>query len=106
MPAMQQLRDSGLFAELPPQSNGSVCFQVTEGSSPLRGASIYVIGNESEFHIRIGALENDRFPNNQRLYDFARVHAHGTAHGEENAAYSYRLNSRHLGAVVDIIRAG
>ena len=106
MSARHQLRDSGFFTELPPQSNGSVCFQVTENGETLYGASIYVVGNESEFHIRVGALEKDRFPNNQRLYDFVRRNAHGTAHGEENSAYAYRLASEHLGVVTEIIRAG
>ena len=105
MSAMQQLRDSGLFEELPPQRNGSVCFQVLEEGNPRYGASVYVVRNESEFHIRVGALESNRFPNNQRLYDFVVEHQHGTAHGEENSAYAYRLASKHIGAAIEIIRA-
>ena len=107
MSAMQQLRDSGLFEERPPQpSNESVCFQVLEGANPRYGASVYVVRNESEFHIRVGALENNRFPNNQRLHDFVVEHQHGTGHGEENSAYAYRLASEHIGAAIEIIHAG
>ena len=103
---MQRLRDSGLFRELPPQAAGSVCFQVMAEDGPLRGASIYVARRGLELHIRVGALENGRFPNNRRLYDLVVRHAHGTAHGQENAAYAYRLAAEHVGEVIEVIRAG
>ena len=106
MSAMQQLRDSGLFDERPPQSNGSVCFQVEEMGALVYGASIYVVRSESEIHIRVSALENDRFPNNQRLSDFVSRNAHGTVHGTGNSAYAYRLASEHVGTVIDIILTG
>lgn len=100
---MQQLRDSGLFRECPPQTNGSVCFQLHMAE---RGASIYVVRNELEVHIRARALRVGRFPNNQRLSDFVVRNAHGTIRGPENSAYAYRLASEHIGAVLDIVRAG
>ena len=106
MTAMQQLRDSGLFSELPPQSNGSVCFQVEEMGAVVRGASIYVVNSGSEMHIRVSALENDRFPDNRQLAEFVRRNAHGTVHGAGNSAYAYQLRSEHVGEVVAIIRSG
>ena len=106
MSARRQLRDSGLFTELPPQANGSVCFRVAVRGDPLYGASLYVVRDESEFHIRVSALKKDRFPNNCRLYSFVRNRAHGTVHGEENSAYAYRVASKYLREVIDIIREG
>ena len=104
--AMQQLSDSGLFNELPPQSNGSVCFQVEEMGAVVRGASIYVVRSDSEMHIRVGALENNRFPNNRQLAEFVRRNAHGTVHGAGNSSYAYQLASGHVGAVINVIRTG
>ena len=106
MPAMQQIRDSGLFFEHTPQATGSVCFQVEEMGTPMRGASIYVVRGESEVHIRVRALELDRFPNNQRLSDFVSSNAHGTVRRVRNPAHAYRLASEHVGDVIDIILAG
>ena len=100
--AMQRLRDSGLFSEWLPQSDGTVRFQ-------LRGedeASIYVLSNDQEIQIRIDAFQNDRFPNNTRLYDFAREHAHGEVLGEGNPAYAFRLDGGHLDEIIAIIREG
>ena len=106
MSAIQQLIDSGIFEELSRQANGTVRFGVLEEGNPRRGATVYFVRNESEFHIRVGALENNRFPNNQRSYDFVVEHQQGTAHGEENSAYAYRLASEHIGAAIKIIHAG
>ena len=103
MSAMQRLRDSGLFRELDPQANASVCFQLIEGQ---RGASIYVLGHDQEAHVRVSALENGRFPNNHELHDFVRNHAHGMAHGEGNSAYSFRLAGERVAQVIEIIRSG
>ena len=104
MSAMQQLRDSGLFNERDPQSNGSVCFQMR--AAP-RGASIYVAENGRELHIRHSPLDRGKFPNNQRLGDYVREHTHNDAvHGEGNRAYAYALHAEHVGEVIGIIRAG
>lgn len=103
---MQLLRDSGLFTERPPQSNGSVCFQVTQDDVPLRGASIYVVAGEQEIHIRVGALENGRFPNNRQLLEFVVRYSYGTAHGVGNSAYAHKLASRYVREAIHIIRTG
>ena len=102
MSAMQQLRDSGLFNELGPQGNGSVCFQM---EAAPRGASIYVTGNGREIHIWRGPLDTGKFPNNQPLHDYIREHAHNDAvHGERRPAYA--LHAEHVDSVIRIIRAG
>ena len=99
---MQRIRDSGLFDEIPPQKNGTVRFPVRGRS----GASIYVLGKEREIHIMDGPLRNNRFPNNRKLYDFVRSRAHGTAHGEGNSAYAFRLTGEHIAEVIEVIRSG
>ena len=106
MSVRKLLRDSRIFAELQPQSNGSVCFQVSEGGSRLYGASLLVAGDESEIFIRAAALDNGRFPNNRRLYDFVLEHARGTVRGAGNPSYAYRLAGEHAGCVIEIIRGG
>ena len=83
-----------------------MCFRVAVRGDPLYGASLYVVRDESEFHIRVGALKKDRFPNNCRLYGFVRNRARGTVHGEENSAYAYRVASKYLREVIDKIRDG
>ena len=47
MSVRQLLRDSRIFAELPPQSNGSVCSQEVERGARLYGTSIYVAREDS-----------------------------------------------------------
>ena len=106
MSVRQLLRDSRIFVELPPQSNGSVCFQVVEKRARLYGASIYVARDDSELHIRAAALDNGRFPNNRRLYDFVLEHAQGTIRGAGNPSYAYRLASGHASEIIDIIGIG
>ena len=101
--ARQRLRDSGLFSERPPQGNGTVCFRLRGAAN---GASIYALMNDREVHIRDSAFRNNRFPNSERLYDLVQDHAHGTVHGEGNSAYAFRLSSRHIDRVIEIIRVG
>ena len=106
MSATQQLRDSGLFSERPEQRGGSVCFAVIGDNGPIYGASIYVARRGLELHIRPSALENGRFPNNQRLHDFVRRHARGTARGEDNPAHAYILGTEHTEEIIEVIRSG
>ena len=106
MSAMQQMRDSGIFMEGPPQEAGVVRFTVMTDGVERRGAAIYAQTNDSEVHIRVGALDNGRFPNNGRLHDFVREHAHGTVRSPGNSSHAYKLRSQHLGQVIRIIRRG
>ena len=100
---MQQLEDSGLFDDGEPQpSTGTVSFQV-KGKYAAR---IYVTKTEQEFHIRDSALRNNRFPNNQKLYDFVRRRKHGMEHGEGNSAYAFKLSREHIAEVIELIRSG
>ena len=103
---MNQLRDSGIFEERPPQHTGTVCFTLWTRDTLQHGASIYVMADECEVHIRVGAFRNDRFPNNDQLHEYVQSHAHGTVHGETNTAYAYRLASEHIGEVLRLIEAG
>ena len=104
--AIQQLRDSGLFDERGPQSNGSVCFTV----QGWEDASIYFrpyATKADELHIMHSPLNLDKFPNNQRLHDYIREHAHRDAyHGESDPARSYTLYAEHVDVVIMIIREG
>ena len=103
MSALQQLRHSGLFDEGSPQpSSGTVHFQV----KGMNAAAIYVLKNEREIHLRDGALRNNRFPNNQKLYDFVRRYKHGMAHGEGNSAYAFKLEGEHITEIIEMIRSG
>ncbi len=97
----QQLEGSGLFDDGNLQKNGSVSYQVTGAYA----ATIYVTKNEREIHIRNGALQKNRFQN-QKLYDFVRSRAHGTAHGKGNSAYAFRLGREHVAKVIELIRSG
>ena len=106
MTIVEMLRDSPDFAELAPQSGGSVCFQVIRGGARLYGASVYVARDSSEFHIREQALENGRFPNNGRLYEFVLANSHGTVCGAGNPSYAYRLDGKLLADVIELIRGG
>ena len=106
MSVRQLLRDSRIFAELPPQSNGSVCSQVVERGTRLYGTSIYVAREDSEFHIRAATPANGRFPNNQRLYDFAPGHAWGSVRGAGNPSCAFRLASGHAGEIIYLTRKG
>ena len=101
MSVMQQLRESGLFRERPPQGNGSVCF-ATIG---WQHASVYAQGNDREVHITVSAFRNHRFPNSDRLHEFVCSHSHGMAHGV-NPNRSYRLDGEHVPEVIEIIRSG
>ena len=106
MTIVELLRASPDFAELAPQSSGSVCFQVLKGGARLYGASVYVGRDCSEFHIRAQALENGRFPNNGRVYEFVLANSHGTVCGVGNPSYAYRLDGKLLADVIEIIRRG
>ena len=64
------------------------------------GATIYVPASGVVFHIRVGALENQRFPNNDRLYLYARENGDVTEWQDDNA---YVLDTSLLPRVLDII---
>ncbi len=103
MSVRQQLRDSGLFDENDPQNRpvhrGAQCFRLTGAE---RGASIYAT-DLGHFQIREGALENGRFPNNARLYEFVRANSFGIS---SNNARGIMIRDSHIAEVVDIIRGG
>ena len=103
MSVRQQLENSGLFYARRPQVNDSVCFSLRHGQ---RGASIYVLQSDRVFEIRLGALENQRFPNSQRLYDFVLDHNHSMRHGRGNSAESFQLDGELIDQVIEIIRSG
>ena len=105
--ATQTLRNSGLFRELSTQEDGEVCFQVIgpDGRVTL-GASIYVQPNDREIHIRTRALENGKFPNNARLFDYVRLHSYGMARSEGNPSHAYRVAASRLDRIAEIIRSG
>ena len=65
------------------------------------GATIYVSASGRQAHIRVGALENGRFPNNDRLHDYLREHAYQTArtYGEN----VFVLRPKQVGRVLSII---
>ena len=65
-------------------------------------ATLYVTPSGAEFHIRSGALENQRFPNNDRLYDYVRRHGAETDWEGDNA---FVLPTMHLAEVLAIIGA-
>lgn len=98
----QQLEGSGLFDDGNLQKNGSVSYQVKGAYA----ATIYVTKNEREIHIRSGALQKNRFPNNENLHDFARKNKLKMAHGKGSSNYSYVLNIGHTAEIIRIIRAG
>ena len=106
MSVRQLLRDSRIFAELPTQSNSSVCSQMVERGARLYGTSIYVSREDSESHIRAAAPDNGRFPNNLRLYDFVPWHAWGSVRGAGNPSCAFRLASGHAGEIIYLIRKG
>ena len=99
----QQLRDSGLFDEGKLQhSTETVSFQVTG----RRGATIYVLKNEQEIHIRDNALKNNNFPNSRKLYDFVRKRALGTVRGERDPNHAFKLSRERIAEVIEVIRSG
>ena len=93
MSVRQQLMDSGHFEEVSRQSDGTERFLVRdqETGGTHFGSAIFVQPNDHEVHIRIGALENDRFPNSRRLHDFLRENALEMRHGQGNSSYAYVL---------------
>ena len=82
--------------------NHKVSFQVRG----RRGATIFVAHDESEFLIREQALQNNRFPNNEKLYDLVLSHAHGTVRGKGHPTNDFRLSSEHIEEVIELIRSG
>ena len=103
MSVIERLSVSGLFNDgrWQQSSNHKVFFQVRG----WRGATIFVAHDESEFLIREGALQNNRFPNNEKLYDFVRSNAHGTVRGKGHPTNDFRLSSEHIEEVIEFIRS-
>ena len=103
MSVKQQLRESGLFDKGKLQhSTGTVSFQVTGRS----GATIYVLKNEQDIHIRDNALKNNKFPNSRKLYDLVRKRALGTVRGEKDPNHAFKLSREHIAEVIEVIRPG
>ena len=93
----KQLSATRRFNPLPPQSNGTVCFQL-RGEY---GASIYVLRDDSRFEIREDALRLNRFPNSQQLCNFVRQH--GRSMGNPHRGNPFQLNAAHIGSVIEIV---
>lgn len=104
MSVIQRLSVSGLFNDgrRLQSSNHKVFFQVRG----WRGATIFVTHDESEFLIREGALQNNKFPNNEKLYDFVRSNAHGTVRGKWRPTNDFRLRSEYIEEIIELIRSG
>ena len=65
------------------------------------GATIYIT-SVGDFHIRVGALEHQRFPNDDHLYRYVREHGTVTQWRNDN---SYVLAPSHIDDVMGIIVA-
>ena len=99
MSVSQRLRATGLFDEGDAQANGSICFT-------LRGhrwASIYVLRDDCHFHIRVGAMRNERFPNSAELDVYLQRERRAMRHGPGNAAEAFELDRTQLDDVLAII---
>jgi hypothetical protein len=103
-PVMQRLDESGLF------NNGvrqeSTHYKVSFQVKGRRGATIFVTHDESEFLIKKRALKDDKFPNSDRLREFALSHAHGTECGKEHRTTDFAISGEHLEEVIELIRSG
>ncbi len=101
---MQRIDESGLF------NNGvrqeSTHYKVSCQVKGRRGATIFVTHDESEFLIRKRALKDDKFPNSDRLREFALSHAHGTECGKEHRTTDFAISVEHLEEVIELIRSG
>ena len=101
MSAKDQLRNSGIFWERPPQTNPS--YQGTVGFTLLgkkRGPTIYAT-DLGWFGIRIQALDNGWFLNNARLYAFVVANHFDISKNDQR---SYMIRDCQIGEVIDIIR--
>lgn len=107
MSVEQQLRDSGLFYEAKPHKSGTVRFTVMGEDVPMKGASIYVLWNDTEVDIRVRALVQGRFPNNKELHLFLLDNAYRTVNAmEDRHNYCYSLKGEHIDGLIEIIRQG
>ena len=102
MAIVAYLIGSGLFKYMKLHEDGAERLQVV--CYPY--ASVYVHEREHIVHIRTGAFRNFRFPNNERLHEFVRIHAAPELYGEGNAKEAYELGGHHVAKVVEIIREG
>ena len=71
-----------------------------------RGATIFVTHDESEFLIKKRALKDDKFPNSDRLHDFALSHAHGMECGKEHRTTDFAISGEHIEEVIELIHSG
>ena len=96
-----------LLEEASLQASGVARYLVKniETGRTYRSSSIYVQPNDREIHIAESTLENGRFPNNARLYQFIRDNEQGTRHGAGNSAYAFVLHVRHIPGMIRILRS-
>lgn len=100
MSARDQLIASRVFEYLSTQkSNGTVRLGVID----CRDATVYVPKGDQVIHITLSALCQKRFPNNEKLLEFANCHATRVVHGRASNR-AYEIDHQHVAGVIDIIR--
>lgn len=97
MSVKRLVRASKLFKELPPQANGSTCFQLKGFPS---GASLYVLKDDRRFDFWDRAPS--KFPNSRQLLDFVQNNSIQRPRGEHR--WSYTLDGRYIDRVIEIIK--
>lgn len=98
MSVRERLRATNRFDEYD-QENGTTRFT-------LRGhrwASIYALSDGRRFHVRVGAVRNERFPNSAELGDYLQRERRAMRHGPGNAAEAFELDGAQLNDVLAII---
>ena len=94
--ALTAIRATGRFAiRRQPSTSVDTC--------SLRGhyaATIFVTASRRQFHIRKSALDLQRFPNNDRLYRYARQHGRLTRWISDNA---YVFDASHIAVVLRLL---
>ena len=86
------LVDAG-FEERTHQSDGYISYFLPNAA---RGATIYVKDDERHFHVPKGPLDNQRWPNNERVLAFVETHGKGRER-------EYRLTGEHIGGLLAAI---
>ena len=100
------MENEDLFHEESYQPSGDVTRYLvrdmeTGGTHPY--SSIYVQSNDREIHIRVSALDHDRFPNSRRLHDFLRDNAR-EAGRPGHSRHRYELQERYIREMIRVLR--
>ena len=102
MSVVNHLIDSGLFEELSRQPSNDT---VRLGVIGYRYATVYVPRGDREMEITLSALCQKRFPNNEKLLEFANCHATHVEHGKASNR-AYVIGGQHVAEVVALVREG